>query len=392
MKTKQNIYILYAISLLQGMVFYGPVATLYRQATGVSVFQITLIESISLALCIGLEMPWGIVADKIGYKRTMIISCAIYFLSKVVFWKADSFSDFLLERILLSVVMAGMSGCDVSILYLSSKEGESQKVFGIYQFLGMTGLLMASLLYSVYIGEDYRMAGFLTMISYGAAAILSFGIKEVKETETEKEKESKGKFLQTFLQTVKDRNFLLAVIGMALLAETNQTVTVFLNQLQYVKAGMDLKTMGFVYILVTLAGMAGMWSYWFTRKLGSFPFGLILFFCGAAACLVLSFTESAVMSVGGILLLRLSASLFGPLSTQLQNQRIKVQDRATTLSIYAVVLESTGVFTNVLFGRAADADISSAMICGTILCLLGAGLFYAFYQREGRNCDFTISR
>ena len=29
---KKNLYILYGIALLQGMVFYGPIATLYRQA------------------------------------------------------------------------------------------------------------------------------------------------------------------------------------------------------------------------------------------------------------------------------------------------------------------------------------------------------------------------
>ncbi|WP_394525295.1 MFS transporter [Lacrimispora sp. JR3] len=390
MKTKRNIYILYAIAFLQGMVFYGPVATLYRQAAGVSVFQITVIESISLALCIGLELPWGIAADKIGYKRTMIISCAVYFLSKVVFWRADGFADFLLERILLSVVMAGMSGCDVSILYLSSKEEESQKVFGIYQFLSMTGLLMSSLLFSVCIGEDYRLAGFLTMVSYGAAAVFSLGIKEVKGKETKKERGQR--FFSVLIQTVKDRNFLLAIIGMALLAETNQTVTVFLSQLQYVKAGMDLKTMGVVYILVTLAGMTGMWSYWFTRRLGSFLFGLVLFLGGAAACLVLSSTESAVISVGAVLVLRLSASLFSPLSTQLQNRRIKGQDRATALSIYAVVLESTGVVTNILFGRAAEEDISNAMVLGAVLCVAGACLFSIFYRREGKNRDFSISR
>ena len=47
---KKNLYVMYAMALLQGMVFYGPIATLYRQAQGVTVFEITLIESISLAL------------------------------------------------------------------------------------------------------------------------------------------------------------------------------------------------------------------------------------------------------------------------------------------------------------------------------------------------------
>ena len=57
MYIKKNIWLMYAIALLQGMVFYGPVATLYRQAAGVDIFGITLIESISLALCVLLELP-----------------------------------------------------------------------------------------------------------------------------------------------------------------------------------------------------------------------------------------------------------------------------------------------------------------------------------------------
>ena len=69
---KRNIYLMYAIAFLQGMVFYGPVATLYRQAQGVSVFQITLIESISLILCILLEVVWGVIADKIGDRKSVV--------------------------------------------------------------------------------------------------------------------------------------------------------------------------------------------------------------------------------------------------------------------------------------------------------------------------------
>ena len=71
---RKNIYLMYAIVLLQGMVFYGPIATLYRQASGVSIFQITLIESISYILCILFELPWGIVADKIGYKKRCVFA------------------------------------------------------------------------------------------------------------------------------------------------------------------------------------------------------------------------------------------------------------------------------------------------------------------------------
>ena len=92
---KRNLWIMYAIALLQGMVFYGPIATLYRQAHGLTIFQITLIESISLALLILLEIPWGIIADKIGCRHTIIFCSALYLISKIIFWKADGFAGFL---------------------------------------------------------------------------------------------------------------------------------------------------------------------------------------------------------------------------------------------------------------------------------------------------------
>lgn len=75
--------------------FYGPIATLYRQAQGVTVFEITVIESISLALGILLEIPWGMIADKIGYRKTMIFCSSLYFISKIVFWQATGFGGFL---------------------------------------------------------------------------------------------------------------------------------------------------------------------------------------------------------------------------------------------------------------------------------------------------------
>ena len=180
---KRNLYVMYAIALLQGMVFYGPIATLYRQAQGVTVFQITVIESISLGLEILLEVPWGIAADRIGYKKTMVFCSGLYFVSKIVFWKATGFAGFLMERILLSVVFSGFSGVDSSIIYLSGNE--SQKAFGIYNSMGMAGLLIAAGVFSLVVRDNYALAGLLTVISYGIAALLSLGLTEVKGTAAE---------------------------------------------------------------------------------------------------------------------------------------------------------------------------------------------------------------
>ena len=375
MQKNKNIILLLLANLLQGLVFYAPVATLYRQAAGISVLQITVIESISLALCVVLELPWGIVADRIGYRNTMIICMVLEFISKIVFWKADGFGGFLLERILLSIVIAGLSGVDASILYLSCKKEESQKVFSVYYNLNTVGLLAAAGIYTVFLKENYRMAGFLTMVIYGIRAVIIFGIDEVKEKDGEEKKESGKEFVSVLKEILTQKRILLLVLGVALLNETHQTITVFLNQLQYLKCGMDNAQIGIVYGIVTIAGLLGFLSARMTKKWGRSRSGNMLFLGSILSCLILMITKSAILSILAIMLLRICFSLLQPLQESMQNDMIQTSNRATALSVNAVLMDAVAIFTNVLFGRAADINIAFAMGIGVVFCIVGFVLF-----------------
>jgi len=377
---KKNIYLMFTIALLQGMVFYGPIATLYRQAHGVSILQITIIESISLALCLLLELPWGIVADKIGYKRTMIFCCALYFISKIVFWQATGFAAFLLERVLLSVVISGLSGVDTSILYLSCKKGESQKIFGIYNSLQTTGLLIAAFVFSAVVGDNYKLSGFLTVISYGLAALLSLGLKEVHPEEHASF--CAQEFLSLLRQTFKNKHLLLFLVGVTFLSETHQTITVFLNQLQYVKSGLSSSTIGYIYIAVTIAGLSGVLSSRLTKKANVARTVGIIYTATIASCVLLAFTSNAWLSVIGILIIRISFSLFQPLQMELQNKQVFTQNRATALSINAIIIDSVGVGTNVVFGYLADFSVKYAFLLGAGLCLCGVIMIGIWYRKQ----------
>jgi MFS family permease len=382
MKSKRNIAIMFAISLLQGMVFYGPIATLYRQSAGITVFQITLIESISLALCLVLELPWGIIADKIGYKKTMVFCCSLYVISKIVFWRATDFTGFLIERIMLSIVISGLSGVTYSILYLSCSEKDSQKVFGIYNTLQTIGLLFASTIYSVFIGENYRLCGLLTIFSYTFAALLSLALEDVG-----KEKDHENAFPRGFFTLLKhylsNKYLLLFLLSVALLSETHQTITVFLNQLQYVKSGLSNNFIGYIYVGVTIIGLLGAFSSTLTRKLGVLPFAILLYVGAIVACGTLAFTNNPWLSIIAISVLRLAFSLFEPLQMDLQNKLVVSPNRATELSIYAVFIESVGIGTNLIFGKLSDTNLSFAMTLGTVFCFLGLVMFLIWYKKSG---------
>ena len=371
---------MYGIALLQGMVFYGPIATLYRQAQGISILQITIIESISLALCLLLELPWGIVSDKIGYKRTMVFCCGLYFISKIVFWQANDFYAFLLERVILSIVIAGLSGVDTSVLYLSCEKGKSQHAFGIYNSLQTTGLLVAALVFSVAVGDNYKLAGCLTVISYGLAALLSLGLNEVCPEDSGRS--SMSDFVDLLRQTLKNKYLLMFLVGVAFLNETHQTITVFFNQLQYVKCGLSASAIGYIYIAVTIAGLSGALSSRLTKRVGVARSAIMFYVAAITACIVLTFTGSAWLSVVAILTLRISFSLFLPLQTELQNKQVLTKNRATALSINAVIIDSVGVGTNVVFGMLAERNLTWALLMGAGLCAVGAILFATWYQ----NC------
>jgi len=370
---KRNIYLLWGIALLQGMVFYAPVATLYRQAAGLGIFHITLIESISLALMLLLEIPWGWVADRIGYRKTMLICCFLYFVSKIIFWQAEGFSGFLLERILLSVVCAGLSGVDAGLLYLSCEEGESHRVFSIYESLGQLGMLAAAGIYALWIGENYRLSAFLTVLSYGAAALLSLGLKEA--TPVSGVQAPRKNMLTALKGQLGNPRVLLLLLAVGLLNECHQTITVFLSQLQYVRAGMSHREISLTYILMNLLALTGGFSARICNKTGAKTMGTALLILAAMSCFLLGAFPVPAISVFAVMLLRISFSLMQPLQMDLQNRLVNIRDRATALSMNAAVMESLGIFLNLIFGKLADLRLEAAMFLGAVLCGFGAILY-----------------
>jgi len=74
MKADRNYFLLCTIAFLQGFIFYGPIATLYRQSRGISIYEIFMIESIFMILMVAFEIPWGWFADRFGYKTTLALS------------------------------------------------------------------------------------------------------------------------------------------------------------------------------------------------------------------------------------------------------------------------------------------------------------------------------
>ena len=374
----RNRRLLYTIALFQGMVFYGSIATIYRQASGLTIFQITLIESISLGVMLLLEIPWGYAADRIGYKKTIILCNFVFCLSKLVFWMADSFTAFLAERLLLSFVLSGLSGCESAFLYINAGDRNAKKVFAIHSVMSTFGLLFAAVSFSLFFSSALRLTALLTFVAYTVSLLLSFFLKNASGAAAAQSKP--GMTPAALLKTVvKDKRFLCYLVACGFLIETNQTITVFLSQLQYLKSGIPVRLFGYLYLLLTCTGVFAMGSASLGKRFGE---PVLALFAGGA-CLLMFIGMPSYTGVLCILLIRASASLLYPFMEDKKNRQALDTHRATVLSGYSMLMSLIGIFTNLIFGWLANIDIGLAMLFGAALG--GAGFLLFLQSRRGQS-------
>lgn len=376
MDTRRNTALFFAVYFLEGLCFYAPVATLYRQAAGLTLAQMGFIESVSVALMLLLELPWGRVADRLGHRRFIVLSTALYALSKVIFWRAEGFGDFLLERVILAVALAGLSGCDAAYLYACGDPSEGQRRFGLWGAVQTAGLVTAGVCSTLFFGENYRAAAGWTVVTYGLAALLTLFLTDPPE-------ETPARAERPPLRAALGWSLAHAplLIGAALFTETVQFVAVFLSQLQYRRSGIPLRWFGLLYVLTTLAALAGVRSHRLTGGLGKRGGTLLLMGGGAALCLLLALLPLPGASVLGVMGLRAAGALFEPLSLDLQNAAAPPGGAAVQLSCNAMVMELTAAALNPAFGAAADLGTGWALLLGAAAC--GGGLVLFLHGMKG---------
>lgn len=372
MTVKRNIYILFTIIFLQGFVFYGPIATLYRQSHGLNLGQIFLIEAICLAIMISLEIPWGYVADRIGYKKTLIIANGIFFISKILFWKATGFSGFLIERIFLAISISGISGCDQALLYNSSAPENSDKIFSHYTMLSSLGFLLASGLSTIILKHSMELTTFLTIFPYGLSFVLSLFLVDIKKPD-----QAKTSIKKHIRSAFSNRSIIYLVIAAAFMIEINQAITVFLNQGLYIKSNIPIYWFGPILIIVQLFRLASGKTYKLTRTFGEFNIMIILSVVTTIICLILSISSNMIISIMGVVLIATSCSMLMPIVSNIENKSIDSSDRATILSIYSMLMSSIGIFSNIIIGQMAKIEPSY----GFLVCsIMGCAMFIALIK------------
>jgi len=377
---ERNIPLMYAICFFQGIVLYASISTLYRQARGLSLSEYAVIDGFSYLFQLAFEIPFGMLADRIGYKKTLVFSNGLYLISKVIFWQAFGFTSFLLERLFFSMALAGLSGVDVSVLYLSCEKQDSQKIFGRYSAFGTAGMLTGCLIFTLFLSTNYSATALGTVISYGIAFFLSFFLREVHDTEPKEAKPSLRRLMDVCKVTLADRKFLLFILGDALLGYGTWAVSVMLNQGKYISLGLTEQHIGIIELAFAGLALTAAWSALLTKKLGFKRFFVLSVGAVAVSTLAMGITGNALVAILCGAMVELAYGLVQPLINDLYSKRVTVSDRATQLSVYAMITECFSFGLSFLMSLIAGQSVLVPFLFSSALCAAGIVLFLICYK------------
>ncbi|MCL2758454.1 MAG: MFS transporter [Alphaproteobacteria bacterium] len=135
----RNIPLIYAGTFLGGLNIYAPIIVIYMAqvlgsyALAMSLFAITQISAAAL------ELPTGVMSDKIGRKWTGVAGAMCGFLGVLCYAVGMNFSVFVAGAILLGLSAAFISGNDDAMLYDTLKQVGAPEDF--HKHKGRTGSL-----------------------------------------------------------------------------------------------------------------------------------------------------------------------------------------------------------------------------------------------------------
>jgi len=115
-----NPALLVLASGLRATLFPIPVITLFwKDEIGMSLADIMLLQAIFGASVVLLEFPSGYIADRLGYRRSLLTGAAFWVVGWVAYAMGTTFGAMVVAEVLLGIGLAFTSGADSALLFVS---------------------------------------------------------------------------------------------------------------------------------------------------------------------------------------------------------------------------------------------------------------------------------
>lgn len=166
---------LYIVSFFDSLVFFVPVALLVRTRCGITLSQFFYLQVISSLCVFALEIPCGVITDKIGYKKSLILAQLLLTTVRLLFFIGGNFYLFALASVIEATSICFESGTVEAYYYTLFGKEKYLKVSSIASAFATASFIISTLLFvpiNAFLGMNYLLL--FTLFSHIIALIASF--------------------------------------------------------------------------------------------------------------------------------------------------------------------------------------------------------------------------
>lgn len=381
----RNIYLLYATTLLHGMMFFFPILALYFQQSLFTVTNVALIYSVQAISSTILEVPTGAIADLFGRKRTLFLSNLIYILGLIVLYFGNSLPMFILFAVLSALSGALSSGTDDALMYdtlkSEGKEKYYKKIIGTYTAIWPFGAAIGSIIGGYLASISQKTPIGYSIIPYALTLMLSLFLIETKY-EKKVGATVNSHMLEAFKDVLKNKQMLIILAG-GVVAWSFYEAPYLLSQIFF--QFKNIPILWFGYIVAAGYGLSSL-GFYFSHDLSE-RFGnkntVIASIILGSLLLIMATQFTGYMAV---VLFTLTAFFFGlrsPILGHLWNEESESRKRATLNSINSLVYQLGVAIIVPIVGYWADLwTINTAFLISGIIVLVVSTSFFAFLKKN----------
>jgi hypothetical protein len=338
--------------------------------------EVGLVDALSFAFGLVMEVPTGAISDLVGKRRTVILANACLGVGFVIMAAADVTWVLVVGFWIAQIGWAFYSGAAEALAYDSLKddgqEGRFDRVMASATSIDLTVLVTATLVGGWLYTLNERLPHYAWGIAFGIGAVVCLWLREprvedqVHFTLRNYAHQMAAGFRELGQPAL--RHFLTLILG------TRGAFYLFTFGLiaptMALGFGFDANAQAFAFALMGFASALAQWLIPVLRRRLPEHGGMVLF----AIALGLGYAGGAlplgVWGLGALLLIRIGGSLAGTWSSILINDRIPSNTRATTLSAVALLTRVPYVLTAVIAGAMAEAG-TFPMFSGAVALMLG---------------------
>jgi len=354
----RNPALLCAYHALSMALFPVAVFTLFwRDDLGLDMTQLMGLQAIFAAAIAAFEFPCGYLADRIGYRRTLLVAAAFSFFGWSLYAIATGFWSALAAELLLALSMSLVSGTDLALLYESLRATDREPAFarwaGRHQMAGQiteaSAALVAGLLFAFWTRLPFVVQIGVALAEGAIAWALVDPPRVEHDGRTPRER------LRGILVVATRRGPLRAILVLAVLLSLASFIPVWLVQLYALDAGVPVGWLGPIWAVANLSVAAGAWaSTRFGHALGLLPTLLVCIGLIATGYAGLGLSQ-AVAGFAFYFCLTFMRGLWFPVLHHEEQRLIPSSDRAALLSLRSFGFRGAFALVGPIVGVAVDA-------------------------------------